>query len=95
MLLLQVPSHLAIVPDYLVPASLRAAAVAAGGGISSKKRSRAEQHGGTSDPLKSFAYNANKLGGAVGSTKVGNGCLCCALGMLLLVPMQVAIDKLF
>ena len=61
----QVPSHLAHVPDYLVPQSLRAAAAAAGGGLSTKKRTR---EGGV-DPLKSFAYNVKKLGGAVGSGK--------------------------
>lgn len=69
--LLQVLAHLAVVPDYLVPPSLRAAAAAAGGGTSSsaKKRTR-ESPVGSSDPLKTFAYNATKLGGAVGSAKV-------------------------
>ena len=41
------------------------AAAAAGGGVS-KKRSRDGPREGGADPLKSFASNAQKLGGAVG-----------------------------
>jgi hypothetical protein len=68
-------SHLAHVPAYLVPMSLQAAASAAGGGLNtdtkpSKKRSRPQAVPGSSDPLKSFAYNAQRLGGAIGSAKV-------------------------
>jgi ATP-dependent RNA helicase DDX56/DBP9 len=86
----KVPVHLAHVPDYLIPPSLRAAAEAAGAGLkASKKRSRSAGAASavagagagaptpSSDPLKSFAYNATRLGGAAGSIQVRSQ--CCAL----------------
>ena len=78
---MQVPVHLAHVPDYLIPPSLRAAAEAAGAGVkATKKRARGgapagaggpgAAPGASTDPLKSFAYNATRLGGAAGSIQV-------------------------
>ena len=75
----RVMPHLADVPDYLVPPTLRAAAEAAGGGVdTSRKRRRKGNNsawtgstaGRGADPLKSFAVNANRLGGPVGSVVV-------------------------
>ena len=79
--------ELADVPEYLLPATLRAAAEAAGGGVSAaqagQKRKRGRAVGAASDPLKSFAVNARDFGalggvayyggGAVGRLGVGGG----------------------
>lgn len=92
----QVLSHLAHVPEYLVPMSLQAAASAAGGGLNtdskaSKKRNRPAVT--SSDPLKSFAYNAHRLGGAIGGAKVRlvsrQTLLLLSVECLLLLAFQV------